>query len=98
MATKLRAVAEGEARPRQRPKSVTTAANEGSRYELLIALRARIAKAVQDSETPARDLAALARRLLDIAKEIELIELAEEGDDVDHAAATPDERWDSEAI
>lgn len=80
--------------------SVTEAAADGSRLELLVAMRARVASAVEDPNTPPRDLAALTRRLLEIANEIASIEaqmeLAE--DSIAAAAAMPDEEFDGTAI
>jgi hypothetical protein len=60
-------------------------------------MRARVATAVEDPNTPARDLAALTRRLLEIAKEIEAIDAAEEQEGRD-ANTTPDEAFDGSAI
>lgn len=81
-------------------ESVSDAAAEGSRLDLLVAMRARVAAAVEDANTPPRDLAALTRRLLEIANEIAAIEaqmeLAE--DSVAAAAALPDEPFDSTSI
>lgn len=60
-ARKLRAVVDGEKpptrtrRPRP-PKSVTAAAERGTTRELMVAMRARIATAVEDPNTAARDL------------------------------------------
>jgi hypothetical protein len=73
--------------------SVTKAASEGSRLDLLVAMRARVASAVEDSDTPPRDLAALTRRLLEIANEIAAIEAQAEIAEDSVAAATviPDE-------
>lgn len=96
--TKLRAVAEDEQPQKRKPVTVSAAAAGGDRRELLVALRARIAKTVEDPNTPARDLAALSRRLLEIAKDIEALDLAAGDDDVGQAAATPDEAWDESAI
>lgn len=78
-------------------KSVTKAAADGSRRELLVAMRSRVATAVEDPNTPARDLAALTRRLMEMAKDIEAIDAAVEQEGRD-GQATPDERWDSSAI
>ncbi|MCU1617183.1 MAG: hypothetical protein JWO98_4723 [Frankiales bacterium] len=76
---------------------MTKAAADGNRRELLVSMRARVATAVEDPNTPARDLAALTRRLMEIAKDIEAIDAAAEqegrGDE-----ATPDEQWDGSAI
>jgi hypothetical protein len=73
--------------------SIATAADSGNPRDLLVALRARIAKACDDEETPQRDLAALSRRLLEIAKEIQAIDAEEQGDDIGAAASTADEAW-----
>lgn len=87
----LRAVKAGEKRPA--PKSILEAAEEGSRLEELRAMRRRIARAMDDPNTPARDLAALSRRQLEIGREIEAIVVAE---DEDHSVvvSTDDESWD----
>ena len=81
--------------PRQR--SVTVAAAEGDRRELLVAMRSRVAVAVEDPNTPARDLAALTRRLMEIAKDIEAIDAAHEQETRDDQI-TPDDGWDASAI
>jgi len=80
--------------------SVTEAASEGSRLDLLVAMRARVASAVEDPNTPPRDLAALTRRLLEIANEIAAIEAQNElaEDSIALAALVPDEPFDSTAI
>ena len=79
---------------RKRKPTVTQAATGGDRRELLVALRDRVAKTVEDPNCPPRDLAALSRRLQEIAKEIEAIDAADgEGDEVGRAAATPDDDW-----
>ena len=65
--------------------------------ELLVAMRTRTAKAVEDVNTPARDLAALTRRLLEIAREIESIDqraAQEAAEDVEIA----DEAFDASAV
>jgi hypothetical protein len=58
---KLRAVRPGE--PGRRPLTVSQAAKDGTRRDLLVALRIRSARAVEDPGTPAPALAALSRRL-----------------------------------
>lgn len=57
-----------------RPKTVTEAAKTGTTRELLSATRDRIAVAVEDPNTPARDLAALSKRLMETVREIEAID------------------------
>lgn len=98
MATKrLRAVSVDETAEPAKPKSVSEAAADGNRRELLVALRSRIAKAVENVDTPARDLASLTRRLQEIAKEIDAIDLAD-SDERSVVASTDDDAWDSSAI
>jgi hypothetical protein len=75
----------------QPSSSIVAAAATGHR-ELLVALRTNIAEAIDDG-VPPRDLAALSRRLLDIAAEIDAIDAGKEGDDVGDAASTPDAPW-----
>ena len=76
-----------------RKMSVTQAAAKGSVREQLVALRDRVAVAVEDPNCPPRDLASLSRRLMEITKEIAAIDAQakEEGD----GAATPDEEWEA---
>lgn len=76
-ARRLRAVKPGEAPAPKKPQTVAEAAKSGDHKALLVAMRDRIALTVAAPECPPRDLAALTRRLADIAKEIKGIELAE---------------------
>lgn len=100
--TGLRAVTQGDsteaATKAATPKTVEQAAASGSHRDLLVAMRSRIAKTVSSPDCPPRDLAALTRRLQDIAKEIEAIDLRakEEGADADDVA--DDEGWNAEAL
>jgi hypothetical protein len=79
-------------------QSVAQAAESGDRRSLLVAMRDRIAQTVANPECPPRDLAALTRRLQDIAKDIEAIDLRakQEGADANDVAA--DEDWDASAL
>lgn len=86
----LRVVVAGETSGK--PKSVLEAAESGDYLAELVALRRRIATAVSDPNTPARDLAALTRRQLEISKEIRAL-MADEGDPIGAAVAEPDEEW-----
>ncbi|MBL3682664.1 hypothetical protein D3229_10010 [Leucobacter aridicollis] len=63
----------------------------------MVATHKRIAKAVQDEDTPARDLASLTRRQLEISKEIESLRRQLEEEAVQDAD-TSDEEWSEEAI
>lgn len=91
----LRVVAADETGARK-PHTVTSAASDGDRLDLLMAMRLRVATAVEDPNTPARDLAALTRRLMEIAKDIDVLRAAAESegesDDVE------DDSFDASAI
>lgn len=89
----LRAVAEDEKPERKAPKSILESAEAGSRLDELKAMRRRLARAMDDPNTPARDLAALSRRQLEIGREIESIEIAED-EDQSVIVRTDDEVWD----
>lgn len=93
MAPKLRAVSEDDKPESKHPKSVVESAQAGSRIDELKAMRLRLAKAIDDPNTPARDLAALTRRQLEIGREIEAIEIAED-EDQSVIANDDDEVWD----
>ena len=92
----LRTVKPGEKAPAKRAKSVSQAA-KGTQRELLVAMRDRIATAVEDSSTPARDLAALTRRLLEIARSIEAID-ARAAEDAESGLEVADGDFDASAV
>ena len=71
--------------------SVTAAAQQGRRA-LLEALRDSIASSI-DVGVPARELASLSRRLMEITKELDEVVAEEEGDDIGEAASIPDDPW-----
>ena len=88
-------------KPNEKPSpklSVSQAAATGDHRQLLVAMRERIAKTVSDPDCPPRDLAALTRRLQDIAKEIEQIDLRAKEDGADAADVAADEEWYSSAL
>lgn len=92
--TPLRAVGDHETAPtRSRPKTILQSAESGSRVDELMAMRRRLAAAMDDPNTPARDLAALSRRQLEIGREIEAIEIASD-EEQSVIANTDDEKWD----
>lgn len=94
----LRAVKPDEVAPGSvKPKTVSDAAENGTTRELLVAMRNRIAKAVEDLNTPARDLAALTKRLTEVVRDIEAFD-ARKDDDVDEGAEPADDTYDPEAI
>jgi ribosome-binding protein aMBF1 (putative translation factor) len=92
----LRAVSPGEKPVRARPKTVSEAADTGSTRDLLVAMRTRIARAVEDPDTPARDLAALTKRLVEVVRDIEAIDSRE--DEAESSGELPDEDFDAAAI
>lgn len=77
--------------------SVSAAALNGTRRDLLVAMRTRVAKDVEDANTPSRDLAALTRRLLEIVNEIEAIDVAAEQEALENGEAA-DEEFDASAV
>jgi hypothetical protein len=93
----LRVVAPGEKPVERKLLSVTDAAANGDRLDLLLSMQARVATAVQDPNTPARDLAALTRRLMEIAKDIEAIRLAMKQEGAD-GGPVEDQAFDASAI
>jgi hypothetical protein len=93
----LRAVSADEKAPvKGKPKTVTEAAKGGSTRELLVATRDRIAVAVEDPNTPARDLAALSKRLMETVREIEAIDARTE--EAESHAEVSDGKFEATAI
>lgn len=97
----LRVVAPGDPAPAPppppKPKTVTEAADTGTTRELLVAMRARIATAVEDLNTPARDLAALTKRLVEVVRDIEAIDARDE-QEAERGGPVSDEAFDAAAI
>lgn len=81
MAPKLRAVQPGEvpAKPpaRARTRSIAQAAASGSERAVLVALRKRLATAIEDPKCPPAPLAALTRQLLDVCEKLEQLDRTE---------------------
>lgn len=93
----LRVAKPGEKAPPAKPKTITEAADGGTTRELLVAMRARIAKAVEDPNTPARDLAALTKRLVEVVRDIEAID-ARTDEGGDSAPEVTDGAFDASAV
>ena len=76
--------------------TVAEAAAQGDHREMLVALRARIARSVEAPSTNPVALAALSRQIVLISKELAVLDAADEDsvDAVAVAARTPDEAWD----
>ena len=94
----LRAVVPGETAPAPaKPKTITQAADLGTTRELMVAMRTRIASAVEDANTPARDLAALSKRLIEVVHDIEAID-ARDAQEATKRDDAQDEAFDASAI
>lgn len=86
--------ADAEAVLPPKPLTLEEAAEKGDRLAELKAMRLVIARALPGA--PARDMAALSRRQIEIGREVEAIETAEA--EAAHESAVPDdESWDAEA-
>ncbi|WP_407559583.1 hypothetical protein [Mycobacterium paraintracellulare] len=82
---------------------MVAAAASGDLRQMLVALRNRIAKAIDEPRTPAPALAALIRQQMEITAKIQAIDLpAGAGSSVSGptsaVASTPDEPWDESMI
>ena len=97
-APRLKAVGPHDVPPaRRRPMTIIEAVDAGDRLAELVATHRRIAKAVQDDATPARDLAALSRRQMEISKEIEVLKRQADEEAAENAVSE-DEDWSEAAI
>jgi hypothetical protein len=92
MPRRLRVVDSAETAAKPKRLTVTQAAAQGTHRELLVALRARIAAAVQSPTCNPVALAALSRQLVLLSKELSALDARAE-DDVDEPAI-PDQPWD----
>lgn len=95
--SKLRAVAADEKPAAKAPRSIVEAADRGSARDLLVAMRNRIAKTLDEPNCPARDQASLSRRLLEIRKEIEALDAAVEQEAAE-SVSHEDEGFDASAV
>jgi hypothetical protein len=80
------------------PKTIVEATTSGNRRDVLLALQAVLASAVDNTETPPRDLAALSKRLLEVMDDIDVIDRKLSEDEIGQAADTPDEHFDGTSI
>lgn len=94
----LHTVDRSERPPAPAPRTISEAASEGhTQRELLVAMRTRIAKSLDDQTTAARDLASLSRRLLEISREIDAIDVADR-QEADESGTVTDEAFNASAI
>ena len=94
----LRAVKPDEKKPVEKPKTVTQAAKSGTPRDLLVSMRDRVAKDVENENTPARDLAALTKRLMEIVRDIAAIDAASEQEASEDAAEVEDGDFDAASV
>lgn len=78
-------------------KTVVEAAESGDKRGTLVAMRTRIAESVASATTPARDLAALTKRLMEVMNEIEAIDARDE-QEAAHVVPTSDDTFIASAI
>ncbi|MFD4294148.1 hypothetical protein ACFWQG_13100 [Rhodococcus sp. NPDC058532] len=85
----------------KRPPTVSSAADTGTRRDVLVAQRRVLAKAIDDPDTRPRELAQLSRQMLAIDQEVRAIDAAttdEEAADDFAVESASDEAWDNSAI
>lgn len=92
----LRAVEPGETAKPQKNLTILEAAEADDRLEEMRSMRRRIALTLDNENTPARDLAALSRRQLELGKEIDAL-LAREKEQVERGSVA-DGAFDQKAI
>lgn len=95
--TSLRVMTPGEKPKREKPKTILAAAEGGAERDLLESLRRRVAVALDDPNTPAKDIAALTRRMQELAKDLHALDQRER-EESGHGGAVPDEPFDASAI
>ena len=77
--------------------SVADAAENGTRIDELRQMRKVIARALDNENTAARDLASLSKRQIEISREIDALE-RQAKEEAEEDAVTDDESWSAEAI
>ena len=93
----LRAVADGEKVERVPPSSVSEAVTDGTPRDELVAMRNRIATAIDDPNIRGADLASLSRRLMEIGRELAAQDAASKQEAVESDVAD-DEDFDASAV
>ncbi len=94
----LRAVRQDEkpAAPKKAP-TIAEAASSGSTRDVLVASRDRIARALDDPNIAARDLASNSKRLMELIREIEALDARALEED-DASASVTDGDFDASAV
>lgn len=86
-----------DAPPAPQIMSVADAAENGTRIDELRQMRKVIARALDNENTAARDLASLSKRQIEISREIDALQ-RQEKEEADQSVSTDDETWSAEAI
>ena len=94
----LRAVSADEKAAPAKPLTIAEAAKGGSTRDVLIASRDRIARALDDPNIAARDLASNSKRLMEIIRDIEAIDAREAEEVADSARRATDQPFNASAI
>lgn len=93
----LKAVGPDDTPPRHEINSVLDAATYGTRVDELLQMRRVIAKALDNENTAARDLASLSKRQIEISREIDALQ-RQAKEEAEDGAVSDDESWSQEAI
>ena len=93
----LRAVAADEKAKPAAPKTIAEAAARGTTRDVLVTSRDRIARALDDPNISARDLASNSKRLMELIREIEAIDAREAAGDND-GEQVEDGEFDASAV
>jgi hypothetical protein len=78
-------------------KSVVQASESGTERDLLVAMRRRVATAIDDPDTSSRDLAALTKRIREIVQEIKAWD-ARAKEEGESRGPVADEAFDASAL
>ena len=95
----LRAVAADEKPVKPaKPLTIAEAASAGSTRDVLVASRDRIAKALDDPNIAARDLASNSKRLMELIREIEALDARAVEEGAERGAEVADGTFDASAV
>lgn len=95
----LHAVGPDEKPPAKKaPRTIAEAAEQGSTIDELRLTRMRIARTLDDPNCPARELASLSKRLMELGREIEAIEARAREEGADSDVGIEDGEFDASAV
>ena len=90
---RLHAVEDSGTPERRAITSITQAVAEGTDRDVLMLTRARLARAMDSEATPARDLAALSRRMLEVDKQLRALDEQRREEVAEDDQPVGDESW-----